>query len=362
MSEYKVVDAEQLDSDLKSVADEIRNVSGTTELLDFPEGFKASIKNFQQGGSSGVVESGQCGENAIWEFYEDGTLVISGTGALEGDWMFSEEEDIDWWHLEDKVTKIVVNEGITDTGRRVLSLFAPNLTKVELPNSLITIGAQTFLLCEKLTNVSIPSNVISIGINAFQQSGVKNIIIPDSVISIGDGAFLDCESLKQVLIGSGVTTIGAGVFEGTAIENITIPDGVTSIGSNAFGSANLTHIVLGRGITSIAETAFYSTHFLKSIVIPNTVTEINRKAFTHFFDGVESDIDLETVYFTGTKEEWDSITIAEGNEALFNATLYCEYDPNADTVDGWNVNVITDDSDIENITEPTITFMYTVGG
>lgn len=34
----------------------------------------------------------------------------------------------------------------------------------------------------------------------------------------------------------------------------------------------------------------------------------------------------------------------------------------ADTVDGWNVNVVTDDSDIENITEPTITFMYTVGG
>lgn len=35
---------------------------------------------------------------------------------------------------------------------------------------------------------------------------------------------------------------------------------------------------------------------------------------------------------------------------------------NADTVDGWNVNVVTDDSDVENITEPTITFMYTVGG
>lgn len=34
---------------------------------------------------------------------------------------------------------------------------------------------------------------------------------------------------------------------------------------------------------------------------------------------------------------------------------------NADTVDGWHVNVISDGSDPENITVPTITFVYTVG-
>lgn len=35
---------------------------------------------------------------------------------------------------------------------------------------------------------------------------------------------------------------------------------------------------------------------------------------------------------------------------------------NADTVDGWNVDVISDGSDPENITKPTITFVYTAGG
>lgn len=34
---------------------------------------------------------------------------------------------------------------------------------------------------------------------------------------------------------------------------------------------------------------------------------------------------------------------------------------NADTVDGWNVNVITDGSDPENTTEPTLHFIFTVG-
>lgn len=34
---------------------------------------------------------------------------------------------------------------------------------------------------------------------------------------------------------------------------------------------------------------------------------------------------------------------------------------NADTVDGWHVNVISNGSDPESITEPTIYFVYTEG-
>lgn len=33
----------------------------------------------------------------------------------------------------------------------------------------------------------------------------------------------------------------------------------------------------------------------------------------------------------------------------------------ADTLDGWHLNVISDGSDPENITEPTITLVYTEG-
>lgn len=33
----------------------------------------------------------------------------------------------------------------------------------------------------------------------------------------------------------------------------------------------------------------------------------------------------------------------------------------ADTVDGWHVNVISDGSDPEGITVPTLTFVYTAG-
>lgn len=44
MAEWKMVDAEQLDADLKSVADAIRDRSGTTEPMAFPDGMVSAVE------------------------------------------------------------------------------------------------------------------------------------------------------------------------------------------------------------------------------------------------------------------------------------------------------------------------------
>lgn len=64
------------------------------------------------------------------------------------------------------------------------------LTKIELPNSITSIGQNAFELCKNLTSVT----------------------IPDSVTSIGDSAFIYCSGLTSVIIGTGVTSIGAAAF------------------------------------------------------------------------------------------------------------------------------------------------------
>lgn len=294
MSEYKVVDAEQLDSDLKSVADEIRNVSGTTELLDFPEGFKASIKNFQQGGSSGVVEIGSCGENATWTLYSDGRFIISGTGSTI-DMTYENYKNSEWFqNYRYDVVTIIVENGIT------------------------RLGDYFFAGLGKAVSVS----------------------IPDSVSEIGDWVFGYCTSLLEVVISKNIAELGNFAFSGcTSLRHCVIPEGITSLNSGVFQNC--------KG--------------LESIVFPKALTLINSANFTLTSK-------LAYVYFSGTKTEWDDVKIStyqgdeKDNQYIFTATICCEYDPNADTVDGWNVNVVTDDSDIENITEPTITFMYTVGG
>lgn len=53
MATYKVVDADQLNADMTSVADSIRTKGGTTEALAWPNGYKTAIEAIQTGGGSG---------------------------------------------------------------------------------------------------------------------------------------------------------------------------------------------------------------------------------------------------------------------------------------------------------------------
>ena len=46
MATLKIVDADKLDSDLTSVADAIREKNGTTDAIEFPDGFRMAIENF----------------------------------------------------------------------------------------------------------------------------------------------------------------------------------------------------------------------------------------------------------------------------------------------------------------------------
>ena len=53
----KVVDSAALDAGMKSVADAIRAKTGTTDLLAWPDGFKAAVEGIQTGGGQAF----QCG-------------------------------------------------------------------------------------------------------------------------------------------------------------------------------------------------------------------------------------------------------------------------------------------------------------
>ena len=80
--------------------------------------------------------------------------------------------------------------------------------------------------------------------------------------------------------------------------SIEIPDSVTYIGDNAF-----------RDCTSLV-----------SITIPDSVTSIGNDAF---YDCTS----LETVYYTGTEEEWAAITAYSGNDCLTSANIVYNYAP-----------------------------------
>ena len=66
---------------------------------------------------------GSCGENAEWTLESDGTLRITGTGAMQdfnqGGYNYPNENIPDaspWRGFETSIKKIVVSEGITHIG------------------------------------------------------------------------------------------------------------------------------------------------------------------------------------------------------------------------------------------------------
>ena len=259
-----------------------------------------------------------------WKLYEDGTLNISGTGAMK-DYSY----DSPATRKKDNVKKVVIEDGVTSIGAYAFyncssltditisgsvtsigkSAFynCSSLTDITIPGSVTSIGEIAFSWCSNLTSIEIPSSVTSIGESAFsstpwltnkrQENGSLVIVngilidgrtcsgevtIPDGVTNIGNRAFQDCTDLTSVVIPEGVTSIGEFAFQNcTGLTSITIPDGVTSIGMTAFyGCRSLTSINIPEGVTSIGAFAFFECAELTSIKIPSSVTSIGDFAFS----------------------------------------------------------------------------------
>ena len=105
--------------------------------------------------------------------------------------------------------------------------------------------------------------------------------------------------------------MGTNVVISSAYEGVP----VTSIGEDAFSECtSLTNIEIPESVTTIGDGAFECCISLKSVVIPNSVTSIGNGAF---YDCSS----LESVYYKGTEEDWNEISI-EDNDELTNATRY----------------------------------------
>ena len=100
---------------------------------------------------------GAQGDNLTWSLSCDGTLTISGTGAMVHYWAY---EDIPWWNYRGSIQRIVIEEGVTTIGNHAF-VHCSNLTSVSLPNTLTAISVLAFGHCTSLPTLVIPSSVTS---------------------------------------------------------------------------------------------------------------------------------------------------------------------------------------------------------
>ncbi len=246
------------------------------------------------------------------------TSVTIGTGVTSiGESAFKDCNRLTSVHISDIAAwcRIYFGENPLKYARH-LFLGDNEITNLEIPNSVSSIGGNAFEGCSSLTSVTIPNSVTSIGVGAFYGcSGLTSVIIPNSVTSINGYAFRGCSSLTSVTIPNSVTSIGVGAFEDcSGLTTVTIPNSVTSIEREVFHGCNsLTSVTIPNSVTSIKGYAFRGCSSLTSVTIPNSVISIEREVF-HGCSSLTSVTSLNT-----TPPEIDDYTFDESTYS--NATL-----------------------------------------
>ena len=185
------------------------------------------------------------------------------------------------------------NGGITATGIRQLNIgnevrvlpkyLANNsqITTVDLPSSLVSIGDSAFYSCSGLTSLTIPVNVTTIGTNAFGNNNIKSLTwnareclntgardkrhyFAITTLTIGDGVevlpcnFVAYSNITEVNIPASVKEIGDRAFyECRQLAGVVIPDGVVAVGEEAFSESRIKTLTVGAGLTELGPFAFH---------------------------------------------------------------------------------------------------------
>ncbi len=143
---------------------------------------------------------------------------------------------------------------------------------------------------------------------------INTVIVENGVTSISSFAFYNCANITSVTLPDTLEEICDNSFYNcTDLTGITIPDSVSIIYSAAFAGSGITEIVIPDGIEEIAGSTFANCKNLTTVTIPDSVTGIGANAF----NGCDA---LQTVYYGGSKSQWNAISIGTDNDALTNAT------------------------------------------
>lgn len=257
------------------------------------------------------------------------------------------------------LTTLNLPSNVTSIGDRAFG-YCSNLTSVDLPSSITKMGDFVFFYCEKLSNVNLPSDITTISTGAFGGcSSLQNINLPSGVTTIGDNAFSDCSNLTNVTLPSALASIGDYAFSGCSnLTNVILPSAFTAIGNVAFsGCSNLANVTLSSNITSIGTYAFQNCINLKNLTISKDVTSIKDIAFNNSYDNLE----LESVYvawenpieagsfFNRIKISNCTLYVPQGTkEAYANADVWKDFG-NIIEYDATGIDKVTNRSDVKEI-------------
>ena len=257
-------------------------------------------------------------QRAVMTYYESSDNMIS-TIALRAFQNFTNLESVE---LPQNVNGVTIsayafygceNLQTAYNMEYVYNVYREAFRDIPLRNSRNAIGEARLFSIGSSCNSTLTSGLIEP--YAFANTKLEKVEIGNSIKTIGENAFEGCSSMKELTIGDNVTSIGAAAFRGctglTSISlgagfnlNIDIPnvfDDPMNLNTISISDENIAYSdegnclvdakdvlwigtnssVIPDRVTTIGEKAFYGRTGLTSIVIPAGVTEIGEAAFAY---------------------------------------------------------------------------------
>ncbi len=177
------------------------------------------------------------------------------------------------------LTKIEKTKNITTIAKQ--AFMGTQFSKITLPNTLTYIADEAFLSNTNLSEINIPANVKSIGASAFQHcTGLKKVIFAENsaMEHIGASSFANCYNLTGINIPYTVTAIDENAFSNCITLRTVNFDKITETANPDTGDTVI-EIINKSLLTSLGASAFQDCAALTSISIPNGLTEIKESTF-----------------------------------------------------------------------------------
>lgn len=286
-----------LTTKITNIAESIRNKTGKTNLLTLDEmpneinSIKTdpilqdkSIEITENGTTNITADEGYDGLNNV-----EVVTNVAGSGGSETveKGFVVNEWDSDGYPLEVKsVGLTVIPSNYFSSYSSGYGLFT-RLQTLRIPSEVALISANICYNDSGLKEVIFEENskCTMLGDDAFNNlTSLQKINLPNSISSIGKTVFRYCSNLELDKLPDSLTTIGSTAFYGCSKLTIkTIPDGVTGTNVSVFGSTGITQISMNNitklfGSTS-SNGVFYSCTGLKAVWIGSAITEIGYYAF-----------------------------------------------------------------------------------
>ena len=151
---------------------------------------------------------------------------------------------------------------------------------------------------------------------------LTELTIPDGVTVLEEYTLQNCYCVTKVIIPDSVTEIKGSAFLENSVETIVFGTGLTKINNGAFiRNSSLRTLDFSKctSLQRIEKTAVYEGKVTK-IYLPNSINFLGEKAFYYKGSGVGA-----SIYYSGTKAQWDSISKTHPIHYCYNDDYYYYY-------------------------------------